>query len=454
MKKVLVVIITVAAFFPTISQSLKEKKLKINYLHFPDQNIPSYAKTYTILCKGPGFEAKDWESRVRKSISIYSLDFVSTLDSADIIVEVNSSEFRIIEKKERSETKESNGQKTKLYWYDVTYTLPVGILIYNKPKTAFFLNLRATYQDSTVQSGKFAYGGAALANLVRDSDIDKLCLNAAAAKLRKIIDSKFNPKPKHFETVIYTASGKKLKYDDLDDAYSRMKELFKEDIEVRLHDDQKSELSSIANKWEEVLLEGDEYDPLSRINKVVMSGIKFNLAFAYAWLGEFEKSYASLEESREYGHAMPEKFELWLSNYQSGYMLTTPNADFEKVLIGRWRLSGLKNAKGEDMIEKASECHKMQVYNFKKYRKFEIENPEKDQELCETESIFWRVYTNKRDESRYLLYDEDLEYLNSDATGIFEIIAISQNRFEMKGEIALGGLDTTWEAYITYERID
>ncbi len=453
MKKVLVITIMLATFFSVTGQSLKEKKLKINYLHFPERHIPSYAKTFTILYKGRGFETMGWESRVGESISFYGLDFVSSLDSADIIVEVNSSEFRINDKKEQSEINERNGQKTKLYWYNITYTLPVGILIYNKPKTAFFLNLRATYEDSTVQSAKFPYGGDALANLVTDTDIDKLCLKASAAKIKKMIDSKFNPIPNYLETVIYTASGKKLKYDDLDDAYSSMKELFKEEVGVRLDDSQRDKLLLVANKWEELLLEGDEYDPLSRINKVVMSGIKYNLAFAYSWLGEFEKSYANLIGSKAFGNVIPENFESWLSNYQSGYMLTDPSADFEKVLLGRWRLSALRNSKGEDMMGKASDCHKSLVYNFKKYRKFEIEYPEKDG-LCESESVFWRVYTNKRDESKYLLYDEDLEYLNSDASGIFQIIDISQNRFEVKGEIALGGLDTTWEAYLTYERIE
>jgi hypothetical protein len=268
---------------------------------------------------------------------------------------------------------------------------------------------------------------------------------------------------------LYTAKGKKINYDDLDNAASQVKDALKKtDITGEPSAAQKTLLESAIATWQKALAEADTTNASARINKSIYYGIHFDLALANAWAGNFDKAWTHFKLANHFGSnttnaANLRTFEQWLKTYENGWMMNHIDKAPD-VLRGTWKVTAISSRNKLDLnkdgnsstnvLDEYERCKKDQVYEFGEDRKLTI-TIGKEESCKKIESVFWRIAKNSKEEKNYMLWDSDSEGLSfSDAGGIFKVMQIGYNEFTIKGDALIDrGSDTTDEISMTFTRL-
>jgi hypothetical protein len=337
-------------------------------------------------------------------------------------------------------------------------------LIYNKDKTFNLRNEKLFEKPVTVNTGKLAYGGLTLEQYYNDNMIKFLAIDNAFSKVKQKLNEEYSFKRTNFDSDLYSAKGKKINYDDLEQAFSLTKDaLRKTEIKGEPNADQKAMLDNAIALWEKALAEADTNNISARINKPIYHGLNVNIAIAQAWKGNFEHAWERLNSVRGNEFSSNVKSTLkWLAAFETGWMINHPEKVSDAVQ-GNWKVSFINtrgkfdlNKDGQASSEILSEmdaCKKNQFYTFGADRKATLTTGKGDS--CEkVESLFWRVAKNSKEDRNYILFADNADYLSfSESDGIFKIRELGYNKLVISGESRVDpSSDTTDEVEITFTR--
>lgn len=445
----------------TLAQSLKEKYVTLSYQAYPKSPLPSYVKSYAIVVKG--FYEKDEivRKKITNAVDLKNFAKVSDATSADAVIELNIQELNVKKKEEKKEVVDATVTN---YRYEVTYVLPTTLVIFNKDKTALLRNEKLFETETTVATGTLGVGGLALASYYSDNSIEFICLENSFEILKNKLADDYSFTRAEFTMDLYTAKGKKISYDDLDNAASQTKDALKKtSITGEPAAEQKAMLESAIAKWQSALTSADTVNANARINKQIFKGIHFNLAVANAWMGRFGKAWAHYKQANTPNPDNISAFGKWFVDYENRWMMNHVD-QFSEVLIGTWRVSAITSRHKVDLnkdgtssnnvLEEYEACKKDQVYEFGPAKKLSITIG--GEESCKkVESIFWTIAKNSKEEKNYILWDTDSASLGfSNAGAVFKFIEIGHNQVTIKGDALIDrGSDTSDEISITFTRL-
>lgn len=445
----------------SFSQKLDDKKIAISYKDFPSIHLPSSVKTYAIDLKG----TYQSDSSVLRALPFYInlelLTLTRDKSSADLLIDINLGKLDV-KKKEKKTFKEKVGNtETEKYFYEITYVMPVQLYVYKTDRSAFFKSNKIDYEEKVITTDAY-YKEEDLIKSQNQKEIELQCKRDRYRWISSNTQVLLNPINKYIKWKFYSGSGKKLNYDNLDDALDVLKNLFKEDdIYANLNAGQTQKMESIVAMWKAAFDEADLDNPSARINKEIFNGLNFNLAFGLSWLGRFDEAWKHFDLIENLDSESVNDLNNWMAKRQSGWLLSHAEIDFSNLLIGEWFIKELKvngaldlnkdGVSSSNLLTEFDQCKSVQKYTFGYGKKLSVAIGENGS--CEKKDLYWKVSKSSRDDSRHLTYDDDIEYVGFDASDILKIVNISRQHFEVVGEIWVDkNSDSTNEVTIVFEK--
>lgn len=447
------------------AQSIKDKWLFFRYKSYPKNPLPAKVKSYAVVVKGAYGNDEIVKKKINQAFNFKNFNVIPDPENADAIIEVDMQKLKVSKKEEKKETVEA----VTSYWYEITYVLPTTIIISNKEKSAYYRIETFFEKESKTETGKLGTGGLVLENYYSDTSIKFLCIDNTLSTIKDILAKDYSYTDTEFRSYLYFGKGKKINYDDIENNITLIKDILKKnDITGEPSAEQKSLLETAISSMEGILTEADTINANARINKDIFCGIHYNLAVANAWAGKFDKAWKHYKVASpfflESSHShYTQGFSEWLTAYENSWLMNHIDK-FGDNLVGTWKVSSIQSKhpldlnkdgnRSTNVLDEYEVCKKDQVYAFSP-KNLTISLGKTD-ECKKTESLFWRIAKNSREEKNYMLVDyssEDLSF--SDAGGIYKFIEIGYNQFTIKGDAVIDrSSDTSDEITITLTRID
>jgi hypothetical protein len=449
------------------SQTLKDKSISERYYQYPSNPLPSYANTYYTVAEGYG----EREKRINYALNNKANAFYFKIDGythvfdekeADVEVEINVKNIKILSKRSEDTTRIENEKKINEHFYRIVYKLDYEFVVKSRKfKGVIYrehVNKKDIYETSPIPIADD------LNKTISESEIEENLDRLLPVDLyRKLILYWGKKTYAQFRISLYTAKGK-LNYDDLDQAFKQFKSIMKDDIAGSLNDEQRKKMESCVAVWEKALLETDTVNPKARINKDIYYGLNYDLSAGYCWLGNLNKANNCFNIASAYTTDKDYKENLrqlkkWLFDYEKNYIINHMEFNISDLLIGKWKLTKYTSSdqidlnkdgrSSNDVMAELDSC-KMRIQleitsdNFN----FIVGNVPS----CEVKKSlnYYKVRNNLIDERKYLIWDSH-QPVDQSTGSTFKIVSIDPKTLVIHGDTYLTG-DTSSDVEMTFTK--
>jgi len=315
------VLIVLINSFNLSAQGLNEKTIDVTYYAYPSS--PLSAKSYSVNLQGALAADPYFKGLINREAKLNGLTRVDAPGKGEIVLTIETPNIKI----DSVGTITGSGDE---HYFNVKYTLPVTVSLtgengalfseqyYPKPIIA-----KSEYSsDPNSLQLLYAYG-----NSTRD-----LCLRNTISLLSKELNTKFGSLLINERFELFSAKGKKLNYDELNEALKTVKSVFKNDINKTLDPALVAQLNTPVEVWKAELAKADTTNATARINAEVYYGLHYNLAFASMWTLNFSEAKDHLKVAKrlkkndfyyfDYRKNI-QTLETFLVNYEKLYLIST-----------------------------------------------------------------------------------------------------------------------------------
>lgn len=309
-----------------LTQELNEKVVSVNYFAFPKKVLPSDIKNYAISIQGALATDPVFPALVKSKISLADLVRVDQVDQANMVIALQTENLSITGKEQGSK-KDSQGVLE--HYFTIKYSLPIKVIVYDKNKNV--LSEEQLYQDElSVKTESYGDPHALEVMYMSEASFRKICMIQTVGKLSNYLNDNYGSLNTYHEFYLFTAKGKKLKYDELNESLKTVKTIFKTDVVKKLSRDQAEKLKGVEDVWKNELAQADTTNTAARINAEVYYGLNFNLAFSSLWLANFNDAsryigIAKMCKRKDFYYFDYQKnirkLEKLLSEYQTVYLI-------------------------------------------------------------------------------------------------------------------------------------
>jgi hypothetical protein len=333
MKKTAYLISTLSLFFficskatICLAQELNEKVISVNYFTFPKKLLSSDIKNYAMNIQGPLATDAVFPAFVKSKISVAHLVKIDQADQADMVITLETGSLSITSKEQGSK---KDYQGVLEYYITIKYSLPIKVIVNDKNKNV--LSEEQLYQqDFSIDTESYGDPHALEVMYISEASFRRLCLIKTTEKLNYYLNDNYGSLKMYDDFYLFTAKGKKLKYDELTESLKTTKTIFKTDVVKKLSAEQAANLKSVEDVWKSELALADTTNAAARINAEVYYGLNFNLAFSSLWLANFDDASRYLNIAKmckrknfyyfDYQKNI-KKLERLLSEYQTVYLM-------------------------------------------------------------------------------------------------------------------------------------
>jgi len=311
------------------TQELNEKVISVDHLSYAKKPLAASIKSYAINVQGAMSADPSFPSIVKSKISIGDLSRVDDINQADLVVALQTGNLSIV-RKEQGSRKDS--QDVLQYYYTISYTLPIKVTLVTKEKVVLSEEQLYT-EEFTFKTESYADPSALNFMYLSEAAANKVCMTKTIEKLQNYLNVNFGSQKTSYAFYLFTAKGKKLNYDQLNEALKTVKAIFKNDVVKKLSPEQATQLKGVESVWKNELNQADTMNTAARINAEVYYGLNFNLAFASLWLGNFDDASRYLELAKLFTRKKfyyfdykdnIKKLENLLTEYKTVYVMNNP----------------------------------------------------------------------------------------------------------------------------------
>jgi photosystem II stability/assembly factor-like uncharacterized protein len=316
--------------FSAFSQKSTKSNFNVKHLSYPKLDIASLAQTYSLTfgseelktlnsilkaCTAEDLKAlkapnASGISSATNQVSAGYFNFPYLQNSPEVgelKIALNFGDFVITSKRPKTKKISTvvDGAKVKVnaFYYSIEHHVPLSLEVILGDKTLYSQQLGLNSLEN-----KIGYDE----NLMKQADLDEfydknqadiekaleitgtiISIHAA----RTALENNFFFVETEARDMIYSAKGKKLDYSAIENAQSEAQNGITA-IDFYTKGTKTSELLSGAiSTWEAELKQLDVTDKKARINKKIGAGLNYNLARAYYYLNDFDKSISHMNET-------------------------------------------------------------------------------------------------------------------------------------------------------------
>lgn len=305
----LLVLVTSSTIY---AQNIKSNKSLVNELRLPLYPLPEDVQTYEkVVTVGPlssSSNRSSVEGKLRRNMDLPGFELVE--GDADLTIELQYDQFKVVNKNFNSERKESKDKEGKVtrwteYHYTYEYNLPVKLVVINN-------RTGETLYDKYMQ-GSIDYKSGSTP-IFRSSESLKNAWSSHIGKVAQNYESSLLGAASGVIKSNYGYTRKKKRYDILSVQKHKKFDFseFNQNVdyilltlekieaeEIFLTSEIENNLKTATEYFEGQLEELDTDNKKSRINSKIGGTILKNLAICYFWMNDFEKAKDSIERAKD-----------------------------------------------------------------------------------------------------------------------------------------------------------
>lgn len=445
------------------AQKVKAKGIQIRFRNYPEFRIHNEDyKSYVVSFQNE-LLANGEAAMIRNEIVIPSLE-KSKKDEADLQLRIRLSKRNIISNK--LVEKRDNG-KTVGYSYLIKYTAPITYFLMPMHQEGYFLTneiLTETLVYRTPPQPTKAYLKAIYKNGVTSRDLNRNYMTYVNNHFKEL----FGSEKEYFFVEYYTAKGKKINYDVINDILKSLKkDVFKETVNHSLSAEKSQIVKGYIEDLKKELEQVDFTDDDARINKEVSQGLYYNLSMLSAFALDFKNAWEYFGMLEDYLYVENiAKLEKFLLNYENSYNMSSGNrVDFRRILSGKWELVGLVGDESHDidgdgvahidyLNKEFKNCEKNVSLHFFGNKEVDLNSMDS---FCKPikEHFTWKTFSSKVISTRSFAFvgigDEYDEMFDE----LWEIKKINSKQFSISGHAAIvPGYDTSAKVTYTFMKVE
>ena len=307
--------------FVLSAQGLNEKNIYVTYYAYPSH--PLAAQSYSVNLQGSLASDGFFKLLVNREVKLNGLTNVDAPGKGDVVLTIETPDIKI----------DSVGAITGSgdeHYFLVKYTFPVKVSVTDDKGITFSEQF---YPHPILAKSEYSSDPNTLQLLYRyGNSLRDFCLRNTILMLSKELNAKFGSLKINASFFLFSAKGKKLNYDELNEALKTAKNVFKDDVKKTLDPALLSQLNAAAQVWKNEVANADTINTTARINAEVYYGLHYNLAFASLWALNFGEAKDHLAVAKrlkkndfyyfDYGKNI-QALETFLANYEKLYLINT-----------------------------------------------------------------------------------------------------------------------------------
>jgi len=312
-------LLVLVGYFVSSAQGLNEKSIYVTYYAYPSH--PLSAKSYTVDLKGPLAADGYFKILIDREAGLNGLTKIEAPGKGEVVLTIETPDITI----------DSVGAITgsgDQHYFKVKYTFPIKVSFTDEKGVLFSEEF---YTKPVIAQSEYSSDPGSLRLLYAyGNSLRNFCLRNTVLMLSKELNTKFGSLRIKEDFKLFSAKGKKIDYDALNEALKTAKGVFKEDIHKTLDPALLTQLNTAAEVWKAEILTADTTRYLARINAEIYHGLHYNLAFASMWALNFTEARQHLSIAKRQKKVnfdyfdYPENIkalETFLINYERLYLL-------------------------------------------------------------------------------------------------------------------------------------
>ena len=443
------------------AQDLDDKSISFTYYSYPLNPLPEGIKNFYVDLQGLLSKDVVFPGMVRNKVAIKGLTRVDIPENANMTLKITAD--NIVVKQPEIKTEKASDGTTTTYYYLVTYTFPMSIVLTDADKKVIYSE-RLFMNEITAKSDVVNDQGALRVIYPAESSIRNIGLRNSLDLLVNHLNENFGSNNAYKQFYLFSGKGRKINYDEMDEAIKTVKSVFKSDVIKNLNASGLEQLKSVSQTWKKELATADTLNANARINAEIYHGLNFNLAFSSLWEGNFNEAWDYLQKakgSKKYGYKENvEKLEKFLSNYQSAYLANNSEIKLEPFLIGAWKLVDAKSSSSHDLNKDGQssvelfkkeygDCDKNMRLEFSLQKTLNYQKGSGTSCKGMNQNLYWAIFKEKASQKRVLVWD-NTEKVSPDLGTVMNIKKISGHELVISGELRLDSTSDTTDGITLY----